>query len=60
MTRVVGSHFNRNDELKTTMNISKRLVALARKRAVYVVGVNILSNQSWLLAVYAAHAQVDR
>jgi len=37
------------------MNISKRLVALARKRAVYVVGVSILSNQAWL-AVYTAHA----
>ena len=38
LTRVVGTRWNGDDELKTTMSISNRLVDLARKLALGVGG----------------------
>jgi len=35
--KIVGTHLNLDDELKTTMNIPKQLIDLARKLAISVL-----------------------
>jgi len=59
---VIGTHFDQNDKLKTTMNIPNidLLVDLARKHAISVVGVKLIMFQNMYISTNEASLTVSR